>query len=150
VISEDISGRIGGGVLNIKVPVEVYYPVEEESITKRFDVSLNRLADQTARTLNDAPREWTIGGAHNWDRESIYRRIWKPSQPILHLAVMIANVFEEILDSLDPTIEDLLDGDWVPRAVQFAEVLRRKFIECPRYQGFQDDNTIQVRLSQTE
>lgn len=109
--------------------------------------SVRTMAQEVADHLNNAPEGWSRGNARKLTRESVIQRIWSPTKPVVHMALILDGIMCE--RSIDATgyIEDLLVGDWISSAIAQGNMLRQELTshDNPPIQ-IDEDELIQFQL----
>lgn len=83
--------------------------------------SVNWFAAVYAQKLNSRPVSDGFGGKGGWTRDTVLRRIWSPSKPVIHIAMAIDEVWrkEDLKRNFD--FLRMLEGDWLEAAVEKAK-----------------------------
>ena len=140
-----LGGKISKAVLKIRVGIEQYDPETEGIVLRQRPPTVNALAEFTAQTLNRAPTGWAKRKAKGWTRENVISRIWTPTKPVLHLALVLWGVIDSKFGGRAANMRELLEGDWVPNAVRCAEAARLVIAESDRFR-INEHQMIQVLL----
>ena len=140
-----LGGKISKAVLKIRVDIEQYDPKTEGIVLRQRSPTVNALAEHTAQALNRAPTGWGRRRATGWTRENVISRIWTPTKPVLHLALALRGVIISKFDERAVNMHELLEGDWVLNAIQWAEAERLVIAESDRFR-INEHQMIQVLL----
>lgn len=90
----------------------------KKELNNRKYISLNLLAERIADDLNALPHTSGFGGQGGWSRDSVYKRIWRPSKTVAHLAMAVNEEWRKKGIKENLYFLDVMEGQWLEAAVK--------------------------------